>query len=103
MQTTILPSANPQHLVQHSVLPFAKAPFHKRAINAATIALAGGAVTAGLFVLMTELIRQDKVNISEAPPVFFEPIIYKPKLNDGKLVSQLSSASIRWSGKDTVY
>ena len=67
MQTTILPSASSQVLVQHSVLPFAKAPFHKRAINAATIALAGGTVTAGLFVLMAELIRQDKVNISEAP------------------------------------
>ena len=42
MQTTILPSANPQHLIQHSVLsftkaPFAKAPFHKRAINVASI------------------------------------------------------------------
>ena len=88
MQTTILPRANSQGLVQPSLVPFAKAPFHKRAINAATIALAGGAVTAGLFVLMAELIRQDKVNISEAPPVFFETIIYKPKLNDGKPVSQ---------------
>ncbi|AXT40439.1 energy transducer TonB [Alteromonas sp. BL110] len=79
MQTTILPSANSQHLVQRSVLPFAKAPSYKRAINLATIALAGGAVTAGLFVLMAELIRQDKVNISEAPPVFFEPVIYQPE------------------------
>ena len=79
MQTATLPSANQQDLVQHSVLPFAKAPFHKRAINVATIALAGGAVTAGLFVLMAELIKQDKVNISEAPPVFFDPVIYQPE------------------------
>ena len=79
MQTTILPRANSQGLVQPSLLPFAKAPFQKRAINATTIALAGGVVTAGLFVLMAELIRQDKVHISEAPPVFFEPIIYQPE------------------------
>jgi protein TonB len=79
MQATILPSANPQVLAQHSVLPFAKAPFYKRAINVATIALAGGVVTGGLFVLMAELIKQDKVNINEALPVFFEPIIYQPK------------------------
>ncbi|TKB03728.1 TonB family protein [Alteromonas portus] len=79
MQTTILPSANSQDLVQHSVLPFAKAPSHKRALSLATIALAGGTVTAGLFVLMAEMIRQDRVHISEAQPVFFEPIIYEPE------------------------
>ena len=79
MQTTILLSANSQDLVQHSVLPFAKAPFHRRAISLATIAVAGGTVTAGLFVLMAEMIRQDRVHISEAPPVFFEPIIYQPE------------------------
>lgn len=39
MQTTILPSANSQELTQHSVLPFAKAPLYKQAINLATIAL----------------------------------------------------------------
>ena len=79
MQTTILPNANPKHLTHQSVLPFEKAPFAKRALNAATIAIAGCTVTAGLFVLMAELIKQDKVNISEAPPVFFEPIIYQPE------------------------
>ena len=79
MQTTILSSANSQDLVQHSVLPFAKAPFHRRAISLATIAVAGGTVTAGLFVLMAELIRQDKVNINEALPVLFEPVIYQPE------------------------
>ncbi len=79
MQTTILPNANPKHLTHQGVLPFEKAPFAKRALNAATIAIAGCTVTAGLFVLMAELIKQDKVNISEAPPVFFEPIIYQPE------------------------
>ncbi|XLP08964.1 energy transducer TonB [Alteromonas marina] len=79
MQTTILPSANSQHLSQHGVLPFEKAPLLKRTISTAVIAVVGGTVTAGLFVLMAELIKQDQVNISEAPPVLFEPIIFQPE------------------------
>jgi len=79
MQTTILPNVNTHQLSPQSAFPFEKAPIAKRTLNAVTIAIAGGAVTAGLFVLMAELIRQDKVNISEAPPVFFEPIIYQPE------------------------
>ena len=79
MQTTILPNVNTRQLSPQSDFPFEKAPIAKRTLNAVTIAIAGGAVTAGLFVLMAELIRQDKVNISKAPPVFFEPIIYQPE------------------------
>lgn len=79
MQTTTLPSANAQNLAQHFELPFSKTPFYKRAVNAASITLAGGAVTAGLFVLMAELIRQDTISITETPPVFIEPIIYQPE------------------------
>jgi protein TonB len=79
MQTTILPNVNTHQLSPQSAFPFEKVPIAKRTLNAVTIAIAGGAVTASLFVLMAELIRQDKVNISEAPPVFFEPIIYQPE------------------------
>ncbi|WP_394220390.1 energy transducer TonB [Alteromonas gracilis] len=79
MPTTLLSSTNQQHLTVNSALPFKKAPLAQRSIRTAVIAIAGGVVTAGLFVLMAELIKQDKVNVSEAPPVFFEPIIYQPE------------------------
>lgn len=79
MSTVILPSSRPQDLVQQVALPFEKAPILQRAINAATIAIAGGVVTVGLFVLMAALIKQDRVLISEAPSVLFDPIIYQPE------------------------
>jgi len=79
MSTVILPSSRSQHLAQQVVLPFEKAPILQRAINAATIAIAGGVVTVGLFVLMAALIKQDRVLISDAPPVLFDPIIYQPE------------------------
>lgn len=79
MPTTLLSSTNQQHLTINTALPFEKAPLAQRSLRTAVIAIAGGVVTAGLFVLMAELIKQDKVSISEAPPVFFEPIIYQPE------------------------
>lgn len=97
MQTTILPNAKSQRLAQKTIFPFAKAPFHKRATNVATITLAGGVVTAGLFVLMAELIKQDKVNISETPTVFFEPIIYQPE--DERTITKKPIAPINLEGQ----
>lgn len=74
MQTTLR-----LNIHQHSLLLPEKTPLLKRAMNGAMILVAGGTITAALFVLMAELIKQDKVNITEAPSVILEPIIYEPE------------------------
>lgn len=51
----------------------------KRLAKALMLGGSGVVITAALFVLMAQLIKQDKTNVTEVKPIHLEPIIYQPE------------------------
>ncbi len=72
MQITLL--ENSHYLSQPSAQWF---DVSKRAAKFLLLLVIGGVVTASLFVLMAELIKQEPVQVTETPVIIIDPIIYQ--------------------------